>query len=109
MEPLPNREINLDTLKKQIHSITLPADTAIYAVRGGQVLYAGEFRGLGKAVVISHEKDICTIYGYLNSTDVATNAPVQAGQKIGSAGTFHGQTRTGVQFEVRKGGRGNRY
>ncbi|HBF32947.1 TPA: hypothetical protein DDW35_00145 [Candidatus Sumerlaeota bacterium] len=104
MEPLPVREVSLSTLKKQIHAMTLPAGTSIYAIRGGQVLYAGDFRGLGKAVVIAHDKDICTIYGCLSGTDVVTNGVVQQGQKIGTAGTFSGQTRTGVQFEVRKAG-----
>jgi len=104
LEALPAREVSLAVLKKQIHPIYLPAGAPIYAVRGGQVLYAGDFRGLGKAVVIAHDKDICTIYGYLNTTDVITNATVAQGQKIGSAGAFYGQPRTGVQFEVRKAG-----
>lgn len=66
--------------------------TSIKAVAGGRVIFAGEWTGLGKTVVIDHGYGIYSYYLHLKDFSVnasnyfQSNQVVQKGQAIGSMG-----------------------
>lgn len=58
----------------------------IVASKGGTVIYANAFQGLGKVVMIDYGGGIIGIYGNLLAIKVGLNSRVSAGQTIGVLG-----------------------
>jgi len=66
----------------------VPKGTPVMAVANGKVRSAGRLGGAGKAVILSHSKDMLTQYFHLNSfaKGVRAGASVKQGQVIGYVG-----------------------
>jgi len=79
-------------------SIKGRARGAIRAMASGTVAYAGELRGYGNFVIISHDNQYYTTYAGLGSVLVSRGQYLQARTKIGEA-TDEGV----VKLEIRKG------
>lgn len=81
----------------------------VLAVGAGKVIEAGWFDpndhsvGVGQYVKIDHENGYYTIYGHLNSIDVAVNVRVINQQKIGTTGNTGRSTGEHLHFQVRYG------
>ena len=58
----------------------------IVASKGGTVIYANSFQGLGKVVMIDYGGGIIGVYGNLLAIKVGLNSRVSAGQTIGVLG-----------------------
>lgn len=58
----------------------------IVASKGGTVIYANAFQGLGKVVMIDYGEGIIGVYGNLLAIKVGLNSRVSAGQTIGVLG-----------------------
>ena len=58
----------------------------IVASKGGTVIYANAFQGLGKVVMIDYGGGIIGVYGNLLAIKVGLNSKVSAGQTIGVLG-----------------------
>ncbi|BEO89143.1 murein hydrolase activator EnvC [Fusobacterium nucleatum] len=58
----------------------------IVASKGGTVIYANAFQGLGKVVMIDYSGGIIGVYGNLLAIKVGLNSRVSAGQTIGVLG-----------------------
>ena len=70
----------------------------VICVAAGTVAYAGELRGYGTFIIISHEDQYYTTYAGLTDLAVGQGDRVSAGARLGSADP------TGlVRFELRKG------
>jgi len=88
----------------RVHYVFLPQGTEVHAVEGGKVLFAAEFMGLGKTVVLAHGKELSTVYGFMDRLFVEAGQNVRAGQRLGTAGYLKGNEQTGIRFEVRRNG-----
>ncbi|MBP6563673.1 MAG: peptidoglycan DD-metalloendopeptidase family protein [Neisseriaceae bacterium] len=75
--------------------------TPIKAAAAGTVIYVGEeVRGYGKLVMIRHDARTLTAYAHNDSTSVALNQRVSAGQQIATMGST-GTNRVKSHFELR--------
>ena len=74
------------------------ARTPVYAVASGTVAYAGNLRGYGNFVIISHDDQYYSTYAGLDEVLVSENQFVSSRAKLGSSG------QDGVvKFELRDG------
>jgi murein DD-endopeptidase MepM/ murein hydrolase activator NlpD len=69
----------------------------VAAALGGNVAYAGEIRGYGKVVAISHGESLTTIYAHLGALRVHEGEAVVIGQTIGTIGP-----EGYLHYEIRK-------
>ena len=79
--------------------------TPVQAVFDGKVLYTGELEGYGNLVIVGHGKEYHSLYGHLDSINVAANKVVKTGEVIalsGDSGSLEGET---LYFELRKNGK----
>ena len=86
-------------------NVRAPKGTPVKAVFNGRVLYTGELEGYGNLVIVGHGKEYHSLYGHLESIQVAANKVVRTGEVIalsGDSGSLEGET---LYFELRKNGK----
>ena len=88
--------------------IAAPAGTAVKAVTGGKVIFAGPFRSYGQVIILDHGLGFFTIYGFLQDIKSYVGQIIQSGGVIGTSGydrqgTAVGQGKAALYFEVRSG------
>ena len=86
-------------------NVRAPNGTPVKAVFNGKVLYTGELEGYGNLVIVGHGKEYHSLYGHLDSINVAVNKVVRTGDVIalsGDSGSLEGET---LYFELRKNGK----
>jgi murein DD-endopeptidase MepM/ murein hydrolase activator NlpD len=66
--------------------IVAPIGTPILANRNGTVVFAGDVRGYGNTVVISHSGGIYTQYSHLSKISVSVKDDISEGAVLGKAG-----------------------
>jgi murein hydrolase activator len=79
--------------------------SSVKAIFDGKVLYTGELEGYGNLVIVGHGKEYHSLYGHLESINVAVNKVVKTGEVIalsGDSGSLEGDT---LYFELRKNGK----
>lgn len=83
-----------------------PTGTPVYAMAAGKVALAGDGRGYGNLVILTHAGGLETRYAHLSKfgTDISTGSIVGAGQIIGYVGTTGASTGPHLHFETRRGG-----
>jgi septal ring factor EnvC (AmiA/AmiB activator) len=96
-------EFGTETLRNGIE-IESPAGAPVRAVAGGQVLFAGWFRGYGQIVILDHGGDDTTVSGYLEERAVQAGAAVKRGDVIGKVGETGSFSGPGLYFEIRRDG-----
>ena len=79
--------------------------SAVVAVAGGVVTYAGTLRGYGELVEINHGDGYVTRYGHHKKLLVKVGDVVKKGEQIGLMGSTGRSTGPHVHFEVIKNGR----
>jgi len=84
-----------------------PNRSAIRAADSGSVLFTGWYGGYGKVVIISHGKDMATLYAHLSRAAVSVGDNVSKGDVIGYEGTTGFSTGPHLHFEVRVNGKPN--
>lgn len=72
----------------------------IIASSGGKVIYADNFQGLGKVVMIDYGYNMIGVYGNLISTNVKLNQPVGKGAEIGVLG-LSTEGKPNLYYELR--------
>ncbi|WP_080795984.1 M23 family metallopeptidase [Corynebacterium pacaense] len=80
--------------------------TPIVAVMDGKVIDAGPASGFGNWVRLRHEDGTITVYGHMETIDVAVGQTVTAGQKIAGMGSRGFSTGSHLHFEVHPAGQG---
>lgn len=75
--------------------------TKIYALKDGQVVYAGTMSGYGNVVMINHG-DIISLYAHLSAISVSEGAKVKGGDPIAASGNSGLSTGPHLHFEIRK-------
>jgi murein hydrolase activator len=81
--------------------IDVAEGTGIVAVYGGQVLYAGWFRGYGNLIIVDHGTEYYTLYGHAAEIKVKEGDEVRQGQMIGTVGDTGSLQGPRLYFEVR--------
>jgi murein hydrolase activator len=97
-------EARAGRLKWQGLLIAAELGEKVNAVAAGRVVFAEWFRNLGLLVILDHQHDYMTLYGYNQSLEVKVGDWVNAGQVIGRVGDSGGQPQTALYFEIRRRG-----
>ena len=79
--------------------IAAPVYTPIYAVRSGVVEQAGAASGYGQWVTVRHDDGARSVYGHVETIDVAPGQRVIAGDKIAGMGNRGFSTGPHLHFE----------
>ena len=77
---------------------------SVYAIHEGEVVSVGTFDGLGTLVIVSHDDQAFSLYGYLASLAVHEGVRVDERAELGTAGVSPTGDTT-VYFELRIDGR----
>jgi murein DD-endopeptidase MepM/ murein hydrolase activator NlpD len=81
-----------------------PVGTPVLAANAGRVALVTEHFFAGRNVVLDHGLGLFTLYYHLAETRVAPNAPVEAGEVIGTVGATGRATGAHLHFAVLLGG-----
>ncbi len=95
---------NLPVFRSGIH-IKSESGSAVSAVWGGKVVYAAEFKGYGKMVVISHGAGYHSLYGNLSRIFLKNDAIIKENDQVGEVGDSAAIGSTGLYFEIRYKGK----
>ncbi len=96
------------TGKYQMHrgiDLAAPRGTPIRAPVEGVVTYAGQQRGFGKVVKISHALGFETVYAHMSAIRVAKGDRVKRGQQVGDVGSTGRSTGNHLHYEIRRNGK----
>lgn len=85
--------------------LAAPSNSHVRSVFGGKVVYAGDYKGYGKLVTISHGEGFTSLYGHLNEMLVNPGDTVKAGEIIGRVGSTGASTGPHLHFEWRHFGK----
>lgn len=84
--------------------IAVRAGSTVVAAEAGKVIYSGDgVNGYGYLVILQHENDLFTVYGFNRSGFVRQGDFVSKGEKIALSGTPPSGGQSRLHFEVRKG------
>lgn len=78
--------------------------TPILAVMDGTVIDSGPASGYGQWIRIKHEDGSVSVYGHMQTLDVAVGEHVTAGQKIAGMGSLGFSTGSHLHFEIHPDG-----
>jgi murein hydrolase activator len=95
---------NLPVFRSGIH-IRSAVGTSVNAVAHGKVVYAAEFKGYGKMVVISHGAGYHTLYGNLSRIFSKNDAIIKESEPVGEVGDSTTLGGSGLYFEIRYKGK----
>ncbi len=84
--------------------ISAGVGTSVISAAAGRVIYSGDgIRGYGNLIIVKHEDDLFTVYGYNQRNLVENGTFVGKGDKIAAVGTPPGGGSPRLYFEVRRG------
>jgi murein DD-endopeptidase MepM/ murein hydrolase activator NlpD len=76
----------------------------VYAIAGGDVIYAGDgLRGYGNVIIIRHDKQMTSLYAHNSELKVHQGDHVAQGTLVALLGSTGHSTGPHVHFEVREG------
>ncbi|QGT79481.1 peptidoglycan DD-metalloendopeptidase family protein [Guyparkeria halophila] len=78
--------------------------SAVRAVDGGRVAFAGTLKGWGQLVMLRHDGDFLSLYAHCRSLDVAKGDRVERGDRLCTSGVIDAG-QEGLYVEVRRGNR----
>ena len=81
-----------------------PVGSAIRAIRGGTVIFAGWQGGYGQTTLIDHGNGVVSLYAHQSRFAVSQGARVSQGQVIGYVGMTGNTTGPHLHLETRVGG-----
>ena len=71
----------------------------VHATQGGVVAFAGQVKGWGGVIILSHPRKVLSIYGNVFEVKVKSGQKVKTQQHMGTVGDLHGTPS--LYFEVR--------
>jgi len=90
-------------VRKKGIEIASKEGSAIWAVSGGEVVYADWLRGYGLVVIVDHGNNYFTFYAHASKLLVKEGATVAKGAVLGETGSSGLTNRNVLYFELRKG------
>jgi septal ring factor EnvC (AmiA/AmiB activator) len=94
----------LPVFRSGIH-VKSSAGSSVKAVWKGKVVYAAEFKGYGKLVVISHGAGYHSLYGNLSKIFLKNDAIIKENETVGVVGESSVIGGSGLYFEIRYKGK----
>jgi murein DD-endopeptidase MepM/ murein hydrolase activator NlpD len=91
---------------KMHKGLDIAADSGepVYAVAGGEVIYAGSgLSGYGNVVILRHDQQMSSLYAHNSALKVKQGEQVKQGQLIALLGSTGHSTGPHVHFEIRDG------
>ena len=85
--------------------LAVPVGTPVTAIKSGTVEFAGEMRGYGLVVMLSHGSTVRSVYAHLSRLDVRKGDRVGGRQVIGLSGQSGNASGPHLHFEVQRWGR----
>jgi lipoprotein NlpD len=84
--------------------IAVRAGSSVTAAEAGKVIYSGDgVNGYAHLIILRHENDLFTVYGFNRKNLVKQGDFVSKGERIALSGTPPAGGRPRLHFEVRKG------
>lgn len=83
--------------------IAASGGTKVKAVARGRVAFSGWMDGYGHLIIIEHDNNYMSLYGYNRAVYKKEGAVVSANETIASVGNSSGQSQDALYFEVRQG------
>lgn len=83
--------------------IAASGGTKVKAVARGRVAFSGWMDGYGHLIIIEHDNNYMSLYGYNRAVYKQEGAVVSANETIASVGNSSGQSQDALYFEVRQG------
>ncbi|MFB6344992.1 MAG: murein hydrolase activator EnvC [bacterium] len=75
----------------------------VRVVGSGEVVFANQYQGMGKVVIVRHNKKFISLYGSLVDTKVEKGETVDRNQVIGNAGRTSGMDEPRLYFQLFQG------
>jgi len=75
----------------------------IRSIKGGEVMYAGEYMGYGQMVLVDHDEGLYSIYGKLSEIQTFVGQKLEKGQTLGLSGR-DSNGKNYLYFELRVDG-----
>ena len=92
------------TINKGITISGTCGSTKVVAIADGKVTYVGSNDKYGKYVIVSHDDNVQSLYGSLQTVSVSNGTSVTAGKLIGTVGKIGSSSTCGLYFEMYKNG-----
>ncbi len=73
----------------------------VKAMAWGKVVHNDILRGLGRVVILMHDKNYYTLYAYLGNSSLKVGQTVKGGDVLGNAGFYPEANSAGLYFELR--------
>ncbi len=83
--------------------IAAKGGTKVRAIASGKVAFAGWMNGYGHLIIIEHDKNYMSLYGYNRAVYKREGDIVKANESIAAVGNSSGQSQDGLYFEIRQG------
>ncbi len=77
----------------------------IYAIYGGETIYADWFKGYGNVIIIDHGNHYCSVYAHLQELFKKKGDPVDVKEVIGTVGDTGSLMGPKLHFEIRHHGK----
>jgi murein DD-endopeptidase MepM/ murein hydrolase activator NlpD len=85
--------------------LAAPVGTPVTAIKSGKVEFAGEMRGYGQVVILSHGSTVRSVYAHLSKISVHQGDRVKGRQVIALSGQSGNASGPHLHFEVQRWGR----
>lgn len=82
--------------------IAVPAGTPVHPTQTGTVIFAGDYKGYGKLVVVEHGSGYITLYGHNSEIRVTPGQQVDTSSVLALSGSTGHSTGPHVHYEVRQ-------
>lgn len=82
--------------------IAAPGGSKVRAVASGRVVFAGWMNGYGHLIMVEHDRNYMSLYGYNRAVFKRVGQRVNANEVIASVGNSSGQSRNALYFEIRR-------
>lgn len=82
--------------------IEAPGGSKVTAIAPGTVVFAGWMEGYGHLIIIEHDRNYLSLYGYNRAVFKRVGQRVRANETIAAVGNSSGQSRNALYFEIRR-------
>lgn len=82
--------------------IAAPGGAKVRVVAAGRVVFAGWMNGYGHLIMVEHDRNYMSLYGYNRAVFKRVGQQVRANEVIASVGNSSGQSRNALYFEIRR-------
>jgi septal ring factor EnvC (AmiA/AmiB activator) len=83
--------------------ISANGGSKVRSVARGKVAFSGWMNGYGHLIIIEHDKNYMSLYGYNRAVYKQEGDIVNANETIAAVGNSSGQNQDGLYFEIRQG------